>query len=248
MTIQPEEIIREILGEICHENGHIAVERFPSIVDVEAKQIEFRLVLTTFTSPAHYVIQKFDSDPAFHSDDIKVRLYALRVYCESTLKLLQRGILKYRGSVTPMPGAVELTEAMPFLDVIITERWEEAQRCMDVGAYTAAVFLMGSILDALLLARAKLNETEIARVKSVPRQGGKPLPVQQWSLTQLISACNAMKWISVESDIIPEGLTGYRNLLHPWSQTLLKWQADQEGAAQCWKILNRVVNDLLKSL
>lgn len=248
MTIQPEEIIREILQEIQLEDGSMAINRFPTVADVEAKQLEFRMVLSTLTSPAQYVIQKFDSDPAFHSGDIKVRLYALRVYCESTLKLLQRGIIKYRGPVTPLPSITKLTEAMPFLDEIISNRWKEAQVCLHCGAYSAAVFLMGSILDALLLARAKLNETEISRIKSTPRQEGKPLPVQKWALNQLIPACREMKWISVGIDDVPEGLIAYRNLLHPWSQTSLKWQADQEGAAQCWKVLIKVVGDLLKSL
>ncbi len=248
MTIQPEEIIREILEEIRLEDGSMAVNRFPSIADVEARQLEFRMVLTTLTSPVHYVIQKFDSDPAFQSDDIKVRLYALRIYCESTLKLLQRGILKYRGLVTPMPGIEKLSEAMPFLDQTITIRWEESQLCLTCGAYTAAVFLMGSILDALLLARAKLNETEISRLKSTPHQEGKPLPVQKWSLNQLIPACREMRWISMGTDDFPQGLIAYRNLLHPWSQTSLKWQADQESAAQCWKVLTKVVTSLLKSL
>jgi hypothetical protein len=47
---------------------------------------------------------------------------------------------------------------MPGLDVVIKDRWLEAQKCQHAKAYFAAVIIMGSMLEALLLSRALFNK------------------------------------------------------------------------------------------
>ena len=65
---------------------------------------------------------------------------------------------------------------------ILSFRWQEAQRCVQAGAYLAAVVMMGSILEGILLHRFE-NDLEVAnRASSSPKNQriGKAKPINEW--------------------------------------------------------------------
>ena len=51
---------------------------------------------------------------------------------------------------------------------ILTFHWEEAQRCVQAGAYLSAVIMMGSILEGSLLYKVEQNRETAGRAKRVP--------------------------------------------------------------------------------
>lgn len=58
---------------------------------------------------------------------------------------------------------------IPGVQQLVEERWVEVQRCMEAKAPLAAIFLMGSIMEAVLLSVATANGQLFASVNAAPR-------------------------------------------------------------------------------
>ena len=98
------------------------------------------------------------ADQAFEAQSRRVRLEALASYIKSAVKFIEFGaIVKPVKTALPAPDVSKLTTAMPTLKSVIDRRWIEAQKCVHAECYTAAVIMMGSILEALMLGRAMIS-------------------------------------------------------------------------------------------
>ena len=137
----------------------------------------------------------------------------------------------------------------PALHKIIADRWIEAQKCQNAGAYLFAVIGMGSILEALLLARAVLNIADANRATSAPKDRQQNVrPVQEWKLSQLIDVCVELKWLKVDRGKFSHALRESRNVVHPWQHATIQADFDEATCKTCWHVLNASVEDLLNSL
>jgi len=114
----------------------------------------------------------------------------------TALKFLETRVLKQKKQLFRGPDLTRITGIMPDLEPIIQARWLEAQRCQHAGAYVAAVVMMGSILEALLLARSSLSPAEAYQAKSAPRDRvGKSVALHDWSLSTLVDVAAERGWI-----------------------------------------------------
>jgi hypothetical protein len=105
---------------------------------------------------------------------------------------------------------------------------EEARRCGEAGAHLAGCVLLGSALEAALLAMAQCCADEVARL--IERKKSKELsrPPSEWSLSQLLLLARDLGWLpsaGVRKDLLnpkiaqvgdyAEVVRAIRNLLHP---------------------------------
>lgn len=240
-----EKLIEEFLKECSNPDGSFPSERFRKISDVDEKTTEFRVLLNAVTLGAEYLVDKFDNDRVLQAGGLEERLRMLIVYVKTTLKLLKNDIIRYRGFLGNIPDISKLIRTTPGLETIIADRWLEIQTCIKVGAHLSAIILMGSVLEALILSRAMLDTDKVSRTKGAGRQGQ---PIQEWSLSDLISAAIELGWIKIEPIKFGFALRKYRHLIHPWGEMSANVDLSAETCYAYWQVLNKAIQDLLKSV
>lgn len=177
-------MIKKLLAEVQDEFGHAAVDRYSSLRDVDAKVREFRLLLEGIDGVPPSLLDNLAKDPDFSANSRRVRLEALANYARTTIKFLESGVFEPKKMIRPAPDLSKLTAIMPNLETSIASRWLEAQRCQHNECFLAAIILMGSILEGLLLARASLSPADAYCASCVPKdKESKARPIHDWTLS-----------------------------------------------------------------
>lgn len=244
-----QDLIQAILKEICTPHGTAALDRFPSLRHVDAKVIEFGLILKGMPSDIAPLRDRFNSDDDFQVNSRRVRLEALANYCKTALRFLQGGIIQAERKPQPGPDLTKLTGAIPSLESVIQKRWLEAQISWFAGAPLASVVLMGSILEALLLSKVTLAPSEAGRSTFAPKdKSGSLLKFHEWKLTHLIDVAVDCRWLKLDRGKFSHALRESRNVVHPYQQATSGADFDEATCRTCWQVLNAAVEDLLATL
>lgn len=244
-----EKLLEALLNEFVTPEGTYSFDSNQSANDLDAKIIEFRTLISGLSPEAKYLLDKFDNDDMLSSEDAQKRMQRLVAYCRTTLELLRNGVVRSRGILIQPPDFSRLTNTMPGLDTIIASRWREVQICQNVGSYLSAMILMGSILEALIFSRAIINTAETFRSKESPKEtDGKVKQLQDWELSELILVAIDLGWLKSRPADYNASIRKFRLLVHPWGQATTQTEMNAEICYASWKILNRSVEDLLRSI
>ena len=129
---------------------------------------------------------------------------------------------------------------------ILDLRWSEAQRCIRGEAYLSAVVMMGSVLEGALMHKATRHPADANRAQSAPKDGktGKPRPIGDWGLSQLIDVAHEMGWIKGDRKRFSAALRDSRNIVHPYQQRALMEFPDKKTCEICWQVVRAAVADL----
>jgi hypothetical protein len=245
---QSQQHIEKLLNEVRNADGSAAVQQYPSLRHVDAKVREFKMVLQTMPQDSAPLREAFDNDIDFSANSRRVRLEALANHCQTAMRFLTSGIIKPKKQLFRGPNLQKLTQILPPLEEIIQARWLEAQRCQHAGAFLAAVILMGSILEALLLARALTAQSLAYQARSAPKdKTGKPIALHDWKLAALIDTAVELGWLKMDRGKFSHALRQSRNVVHPWQHATLKADFDEATCKTCWHVLNASVDDLLRT-
>jgi hypothetical protein len=147
----------------------------------------------------------------------------------------------------PLPDFSVLVDEQQ-IQTILQNRWEEAKKCFQAGAYLATIIALGSLLEGLLLAKVKLQPAEANRASSSPKDNktGKVKQFHEWTLADYINVAHECGWIQRDVRDFSEHLRNYRNMVHPWHQQLLGLAPDEDTCKICWEVVNAAVNDLTR--
>lgn len=133
----------------------------------------------------------------------------------------------------------------PSLASILRARWKEVVNCVDGEAYLAAIILMGSILEGVLLAFVQKYPREANQTLSAPKDdGGKVKYFGEWNLGNLINVAHECGWLQLDVKKFSHTLREYRNLVHPWEQRIRKEYPDKDTCRICWEVVRAAINDL----
>jgi len=246
-TAAANKLIRQVLGEIQEGSGAAATERFSGLRAVDAKVREVKLVLTE--AGAQPLVAEMEKDPDFSANSRRVRLEALANYCATALRFFETGTAKPVKRLFTGPDLRRLTAPLDGLEEVVQQRWLEAQRCQHANAYLAAVIVMGSILEALLLARASLSSGDAYRSAHAPKdRSGTSIAIPDWNLHALIEVAVDLGWIKSDRGAFSHALRQSRNVVHPWEHVRSRANFDGATCTTCWHVLNASVEDLLKSI
>jgi hypothetical protein len=242
-------LLEEILADVSVTQDSLE-NQFPTLRDVDAKAREARMVIKALPGPGERLFEEMVQDPDFEKQSRRVRLEAISNYCQTALRLMDKGAVSPRRTLVKAPDVSKLTIVLPDLDSIIQERWLEAQKCQYAGAFTAAVIMMGSILEALLLARAQLQPSRAHQSGSAPkdRKTGRNLALENWTLNCLIDVAVDLRWLKADRGRFGHALRDSRNVVHPWHHAQIKAEFDQATCETCWTVLNGAVGDLIQSI
>ena len=148
---------------------------------------------------------------------------------------------------TPLEDSPDFHKLVPdssLADVLLF-RWQEAQRCVQGEAYLAAVVMMGSILEGVLLHRFENDLQAVYRANSSPKERGKPRPINKWGLSTLIDVAHEVGWLQGDVKRSSHALRESRNLVHPYMQRLQQDKPDRDTCSICWPVVRAAVSDLL---
>jgi len=217
---------------------------------VDAKVKEARMILAGVQGLPESFLQDMDRDENFIANSRRVRLETLAEYLKSAIKFLKAGgVSKPKRQVYRAPNVSRLTATMPQLQESIERRWLEAQKCQHVQCYTSAVIMMGSILEALLLARATLSPAQAYQSTRAPHgKDGKTPAIQDWNLNQLVDVAVDVGWIKTDRGKFSHALRESRNVVHPWVEVTTKANFDESTCKTSWEVLKASVDDLLNSI
>ena len=148
--------------------------------------------------------------------------------------------------VQAAPDFHSLVEDDSLADVLLF-RWQEAQKCVEAEAYLAAVVMMGSILEGVLLNRFEHSFEVVNRAKGAPKdRTRKPKPIQQWGLSNMVDVAHEVGWLQSDISRFSHALRESRNLVHPYVQRLQDDIPDEDTCAICWQVVQAAVSDLFK--
>ena len=247
---QARRLLRELLDAISYPNGMARTDDFAGLRQVDAKVREGQMIIAALPGFGERLAKEMEADEDFLANSRRVRLEALGNYCRSAERFLSAGVMRpEKKKLFKAPNTAHLTAVFPQLDEVIQERWLEAQRCQHASAYFAAVVLMGSILEALLLARVHLSPAEANRASAAPKnRSGSVLAFHDWSLSSLIDVAAELRWIKVDRKSFGHALRDSRNVIHPWYHVQVQADYDRATCEMCWHVLRASVDDLLVSL
>ncbi len=182
---------------------------------------------------------------------------------KSELKHLKSNLVRLRSHVAIAPSRESETErecrppefakliADKGMQSILLRRWDETEKCMNAGAYLAATVLMGSLLEALLLARinALNDKSTVFQSKCAPTnpKTGKAKPLQEWTLNSYIDVAHDLKWIRRAGRDVGVVLRDYRNFIHPEKEFTHGVTVDESDARIFWAIFAQLSEQIVSA-
>lgn len=242
-------LLKGLLQEISLADGGVATERFGSLREVDAKVREAKHIISSLQGLPRTFLEEMTNNVDFEAQSRRVRLQSLSGYIRSAIKFAESGALSDTTKIVhPAPDVSKIATQIPPLKRVIDQRWKEAQRCMHADCFTASIILMGSILEAFLLARAMLSAGAASQSPRAPKaKAGQALAIQDWSLSSLIDVAVDIGWIKTDRGKFSHALRESRNVVHPWVEVTTRANFDLATCRTSWEVLQASVDDLLAS-
>ena len=133
------------------------------------------------------------------------------------------------------------------LTELLRKRLDEARTCREYGAPLSSVIMLGSVLEGVLNDVAMQHKAEAYRCRLAPKdRDGKPRPISDWSLVQLVDVAHACGWIELDARRFSHELREYRNMVHPARELADMHHPDEDTVAICWNVVVAALNDLAR--
>jgi hypothetical protein len=133
---------------------------------------------------------------------------------------------------------------------ILTNRWTECARCLEIEAPLAATVMMGGLVESLLLARINqaVDKTPIVNAKTAPKdkKTGKAQNLKDWGLRDFIAVAHELGWISPTTKDVGGVLMEYRNYIHPHKEHSHGITISPDDARTLWEVAKSVSRQVLR--
>ena len=138
----------------------------------------------------------------------------------------------------------------PGIGEILAARWVETQLCVDSGAYLAAIIIMGSLLEGLLLGVCQRKPAIANSCACAPkdRLNGKVKHFADWTLAEMIDVAHSAGWLGLDVKRFSHALRSFRNLVHTYEHMTTRANPDGDTCKISWLVVQAAVNDLAKAL
>jgi len=141
------------------------------------------------------------------------------------------------------PEAVAGATRDPAMAAIVLDRLQEAERCLSVEAYLAAVILAGSVLEALCLDFGAQHPERVNRAFEAAYN--KPPPrLPEWQLRQWIDVLGSTGDLSPNIEKFGHALRDFRNYVHPAQQRASGFRPDTHTANISLRVVVAAIDDL----
>ena len=126
---------------------------------------------------------------------------------------------------------------------IIKQRLHETELCVNHDAPLAAVFLIGSILEGVLLGTASAFPRRFNQAQSAPRDKdtGKVKIFPEWTLNNMIDAAAEIGILKQDVKKFSHAVRDFRNYIHPYQQMSAQFSPDKHTALICFQVLKAAI-------
>jgi hypothetical protein len=129
------------------------------------------------------------------------------------------------------------------IQTIIQSRLAEMEKIIGV-APLAAIFLIGSTLEGILLDVATRQASAFVGATAAPRRDGNVQPVDSWRLAALIDVAHELGFVEDDVRRFSHHLRDYRNFIHPRAQARADFNPTPDTAKICFQVLKAAVTQV----
>lgn len=129
------------------------------------------------------------------------------------------------------------------VSAVIQARLDEIDRCIYVDAPLAAIFLVGSVLEGILLSTATLYPKKFNTAKSAPKDSTtqKTRKFSDWTLNDFIDVATEIGILKTDVKKFSHIVRGFRNYIHPNQQIIEQFFPDKQTALICFQVLKAAI-------
>ncbi len=139
--------------------------------------------------------------------------------------------------------------SIPSVQTIIEARLVELKHCLDVNAPLSAIFLTGSILEAVLLSISTSNPRLFCGAASSPKdKDGTVIPITKWRLESLINVAKELGYLKEDVHRFCHVVRDFRNYIHPFEQSARGFSPDINTAKICLQVLKGAIAQVHEKL
>lgn len=129
---------------------------------------------------------------------------------------------------------------------ILKGRLTEVDVCIKNNAPLAAIFLIGSIMEGLLLGAAQTYPREFNQASCAPRdrETARTKRFPDWTLNNFIDVAAEISILHEDVKKFSHALRDFRNYIHPYQQMASHFTPDTHTALICYQVLNAAIAQL----
>ena len=125
---------------------------------------------------------------------------------------------------------------------IVKQRLNEVEACIKTKASLAAVVMIGSILEGVLLGTALAYPRQFNQAKSAPKdRDNKVRQFPEWTLSTMIDVAAELDILRKDVQTFSHYVRDFRNYIHPYAQMASKFSPDEHTALICWQVLKAAI-------
>lgn len=134
-----------------------------------------------------------------------------------------------------------------FISDILNSRIQEIKASLKANAPLAAIVMIGSTFEGILLGYASKNPKDFNQTKASPKdKEGRTKLYQDWSLSNFIDVAYELRLIHEDVKKFSHSLRDFRNYIHPYEQMSSGFNPDIHTAKLCWNVLKVAMIQLSK--
>lgn len=135
------------------------------------------------------------------------------------------------------------------LDSVVTEiikqRLVEVEECVKHNIPLSAVFMIGSIMEGILLGTATSFPREFNQATASPKNpDGSVKRFYEWSLNGFIDVATEIGILKKDVQKFSHVVRDFRNYIHPYSQISTGFSPDKHTALICFQVLKAVISQI----
>lgn len=126
---------------------------------------------------------------------------------------------------------------------IIKERLCEVEPCIKNGAPLASIFMIGSILEGILLGTASAFPRQFNQAQCAPKDKdtGKVRIFPEWTLNNMIDVAAEIGILKHDVKKFSHIVRDFRNYIHPYQQMSSQFSPDKHTAMICFQVLKAAI-------
>lgn len=180
--------------------------------------------------------------------------HELKALCDELIVL--RDLALRTGNASTVPGPLSPTPPNfakvvqdAAFQAILERRWRETAGCLGARAHLAAAIMLGGLLEALLLAKAKSLKpmAPLFKAKFAPKDktGNPKSNLKEWHLFDFIQVAHELGWIGAVAKSVGHVVRDFRNLVHPNEEFERKITLDDREALALVSVFHTIATELL---
>lgn len=129
---------------------------------------------------------------------------------------------------------------------IIKLRLKEVEVCIGNEASLAAILLIGSIMEGVLLGTASMYPQQFNQAPSAPkeRDTGKSRKFPDWTLNNFIDVASEVGLLKHDVKKFSHVVRDFRNYIHPYAQMSSRFFPDKHTALICFQVLKAAISQI----